>query len=225
MKIIINNSDLIFRNIKPYFETIATEKVSVTGEETRSFIGALNGKKGWVRVRPTDFESSFVENEANRAYFRVQTAFNNSNLIGLSRIFMAIPDGGAEDTRVNIFVSKQGYYSIDYLENIDDIPLSVVMNQYANASELQSGIKLGTGYNLSNPISKNRKLIVKDNSYLKCYNASASLQNTIALEPNVEIDLSTVDYEDYEFFRIQSINDNPIVSIENNIKSKRTLGR
>lgn len=213
MKIIINNSDLIFRNIKQYFETIATEEVSVTGEETRSFIGALNGKKGWVRVRPTNSESSFVENEDNRAYFRVQTAFNNSNLIGISRIFLAIPDS-AEDTRVNILVSKQGYYSIDYIENIDDIPLSVVMNQYANASELPLGIKLGTGYNLSNPISKNRKLVVKDKSYLKCYNASASLQNTIALEPNVEIDLSTVDYEDYEFFRIQSVNDNPIVSIE-----------
>lgn len=212
MKIIINNSDLIFRNIKQYFETIATEEVSVTGVETRSFIGALNGKKGWVRVRPTNSES-FVENEDNRAYFRDQTAFNNSNLIGISRIFLTIPES-VEDTRVNILVSKQGYYSIDYIENIDDIPISVVMNQYANATSLPSGIKLGTGYNLSNPISKNRKLVVKDKSYLKCYNASASLQNTIALNPNVEIDLSTVDYEDYEFFRIQSINDNPIVRIE-----------
>lgn len=213
MKIIINNSDLIFRNIKQYFKTIATEEVSVVGAETRSFIGALNGKKGWVRVRPTNFESSFVENRENRAYFRVQTAYNNSNLIGLSRIFFAIPES-SEDTRVNIFVSKQAYYSIDHIENIDDIPLSVVMDQYANASELESGIKLGTGYNLSNPISKNRKLVVKDNSYLKCYDASAALQNTISLEPNVKIDLSTVDYEGYEFFRIQSINDNPIVSIE-----------
>lgn len=212
MKIIINNSDLIFRNIKQYFETIATEEVSVTGVETRSFIGALNGKKGWVRVRPTNSES-FVENEDNRAYFRDQTAFNNSNLIGISRIFLTIPES-VEDTRVNILVSKQGYYSIDYIENIDDIPISVVMNQYANATSLPSGIKLGTGYNLSNPISKNRKLVVKDKSYLKCYNASASLQNTIALNPDVEIDLSTVDYEDYEFFRIQSINDNPIVMIE-----------
>lgn len=212
MKIIINNSDLIFRNIKQYFETIATEEVSVTGVETRSFIGALNGKKGWVRVRPTNSES-FVENEDNSAYFRDQTAFNNSNLIGISRIFLTIPES-VEDTRVNILVSKQGYYSIDYIENIDDIPISVVMNQYANATSLPSGIKLGTGHNLSNPISKNRKLVVKDKSYLKCYNASASLQNTIALNYNVEIDLSTVDYKDYEFFRIQSINDNPIVSIE-----------
>lgn len=212
MKIIINNSDLIFRNIKQYFETIATEEVSVTGVETRSFIGALNGKNGWVRVRPTNFESSFVENENNRAYFRDQTAYDNRNIIGISKIFFAIPS--IKDTRVNIIVSKQGYYSIDYIGNIDDIPLSVVMSQYANASDLSSGLVFGSGYNLSNPISKNRKLIVKDNSYLKCYNASASLQNTIALESNVNIDLSTVDYENYEFFRVQSLSDNPIVSIE-----------
>lgn len=215
MKIIINNSDLIFRNIKQYFKTIATEEVSVTGVETRSFIGALNGKNGWVRVRPTNFESSFVENRDNMAYFRDQTAPNNRNLIGISKIFFAIPS--IKDTRVNIIVSKQGYYSIDYIENIDDIPLSVVMSQYANAAEVSSGLDFGYGYHLSNPISKNRKLIVKDNSYLKCYDASASLQNTIALEPNVKIDLSTADYENYELFRVQSINDNPIVSIESKL--------
>lgn len=212
MKIVINNSDLIFRNIKQYFETIATEEVSVTGVETRSFIGALNGKNGWVRVRPTNSESQFVENQDNRAYFRDQTAHNNRNLIGISKIFFAIPEI-VEDTRVNIKVSEQGYYSIDYIKNIDDIPLSVVMSQYANAADT-SGIYFDSGYRLSNPISKNRKLVVKDNSYLKCYDASASLQNTIALEPNVKIDLSTVDYENYEFFRVQSINNNPIVSIE-----------
>lgn len=212
MKIVINNSDLIFRNIKQYFETIATEEVSVTGVETRSFIGALNGKNGWVRVRPTNSESQFVENQDNRAYFRDQTAHNNRNLIGISKIFFAIPEI-VEDTRVNIIVSEQGYYSIDYIKNIDDIPLSVVMSQYANAADT-SGINFDSGYRLSNPISKNRKLVVKDNSYLKCYDASASLQNTIALEPNVKIDLSTVDYENYEFFRVQSINNNPIVSIE-----------
>ena len=212
MKIIINNSDLIFRSIKPYFETIATEEVSVTGVETRSFIGALNGKKGWVRVRPTNFESSFIENIDNKAYFRDQTAYNNSNLIGISKIFFAITES-VEDTRVNINVSKQGYYSIDYIKNIDDIPLSVVISQYANATDV-SGVEFYPGYNLSNPISKNRRLVVKDRSYLKCYNASASLQNTIELEPNVEIDLSAVDYKNYEFFRIQSANDNPIVSIE-----------
>lgn len=212
MKIVINNSDLIFRNIKQYFETIATEEVSVTGVETRSFIGALNGKNGWVRVRPTNSESQFVENQDNRAYFRDQTAHNNRNLIGISKIFFAIPEI-VEDTRVNIKVSEQGYYSIDYIKNIDDIPLSVVMSQYANAADT-SGIHFDSGHRLSNPISKNRKLVVKDNSYLKCYDASASLQNTIALEPNVKIDLSTVDYENYEFFRVQSINNNPIVSIE-----------
>lgn len=212
MKIIINNSDLIFRNIKQYFETIATEELSVINVETRSFIGVLNGKKGWVRVRPANSES-FVEDGYNQAYFRKQTAFNNSNLIGVSKIFFTISES-VEDTRVNIFVSKQGYYSIDYIKNIDDIPISVVMNQYANATSLEAGIKLGTGYNLSNPISKNRKLVVKDKSYLKCYTASDSLQNTIALNPKVKIDLSTEDYKDYEFFRIQSINANPIISIE-----------
>ena len=212
MKIIINNSDLIFRSIKPYFETIATEEVSVTGVETRSFIGALNGKKGWVRVRPTNFESSFIENIDNKAYVRYQTEYNNNNLIGISKIFFAITES-VEDTRVNINVSKQGYYSIDYIKNIDDIPLSVVISQYANATDV-SGVEFYPGYNLSNPISKNRRLVVKDRSYLKCYNASASLQNTIELEPNVEIDLSAVDYKNYEFFRIQSANDNPIVSIE-----------
>ena len=212
MKIIINNSDLIFRSTKQYFETIATEKVSVTGVETRSFIGYLNDKKGWVRVRPSNSELSFVENENNWAYLRDQTLYENSNLIGISKIFFAIPES-IKDTRVNIKVSEQGYYSIDYIKNIDDIPLSVVMSQYAKATETASGVNLGQNYNLSNPISKNRKLVVKDNSYLKCYDASASLQNTIALEPNVKIDLST-NYNDYEFFRVQSANDNPIASIE-----------
>lgn len=211
MKIVFTNSKLLFKVYKDFFETIATEEIATVNQEIRAFVDVLNGKTGFFRVRKL-FDDDIVESFDNIAYFRDNNSYQNRNVIGISKIFFGVSELFAS-TRINMKVTTPGTYCVDYVSDIDEIPLSVIKENYAAATDI-SGVALGQPYYLSNPISKNRAIVVESGAYLKCYDNTDFVQTTEELSAGEVINLNDERYSMYTYFRVQSQYNNPIVSIQ-----------